>query len=140
MSQLAFPSGVRWRRVRDRVRHEMWVIPAVYAFVAVVLSFVFGRWDQLAPLHMELPINADSASTALAALGSGMIAFTGFVTSVVLMIVQFGSGQFSPRFLRWFRSEPTLKHALGTFVATFLFALVATALTGRGVDADVPYR
>jgi len=56
------------------------------------------------------------------------------------MIVQFGSGQFSPRFLRWFRSEPTLKHALGTFVATFLFALTATAMTGRGIEAAVPYR
>jgi uncharacterized membrane protein len=118
----------------------MWVIPALYAFAAVALSWVFARWDQRNPLEGDWGISADSASTALAALGSGMIAFTGFVTSVVLMVVQFGSTQFSPRFLRWFRSEPTLKHAFGTFVATFLFALNATALTGRGPDAEVPYR
>ena len=76
----------------------------------------------------------------MAALGSGMIAFTGFVTSVVLVIVQFGSTQFSQRFLRWFRNDRTLKHALGTFVATFLFALIATAVTGSGADDIVPVR
>jgi uncharacterized membrane protein len=107
---------------------------------STALAFGAVRWDHRSPLTTSLGISAASVSTALSALGSGMIAFTGFVMSVVLLIVQFGSSQFSPRFLRWFRSEPTLKHALGTFIATFLFALIATAMTGRGDNDLVPYR
>ena len=97
-----------------------------------------GRQDS--PIDPQLGLSAASASTALAALGSGMLAFTGFVTSVVLLVIQFGSTQFSQRYLRWFRDDRTLKHAMGTFVATFLFALTATALTGRGESDIVPYR
>jgi uncharacterized membrane protein len=69
-----------------------------------------------------------------------MIAFTGFVTSVVLLLVQFGTSEFSPRFVAWFRRDRTLKFALSTFSATFLFALVSTAQIGRGTAAFVPLR
>lgn len=61
-----------------------------------MLSVVLVRWDQNDPIELTQSISASSASTALSALGSGMLTFTGFVTSVVLMLVQFGSSQFSP--------------------------------------------
>jgi uncharacterized membrane protein len=69
-----------------------------------------------------------------------MLAFTGFVTSVVLLIVQFGTSEFSTRYLAWFRRDRTLKFALSTFIATFLFGLVSTAQVGRGEDTLVPTR
>jgi uncharacterized membrane protein len=69
-----------------------------------------------------------------------MLTFTGFVTSIVLLIIQFGTSEFSPRFLGWFRTDPTLKYALSAFIATFLFALVSTAQMGRGTAAFVPTR
>ena len=68
-----------------------------------------------------------------------MLAFTGFVTSIVLLIIQFGTSEFSPRFLGWFR-DPALRYALSAFIATFLFALVSTAQMGRGTAAFVPTR
>jgi uncharacterized membrane protein len=133
-------NGWRWRRARHRLGRMIWVVPTSYAVLAVALSLAFVKWDEQDPMSSALGVSAASATAALAALGSGMIAFTGFVTSVVLVIVQFGSTQFSQRFLRWFRNDSTLKHALGTFIATFLFALVATAITGSGPDAIVPMR
>ena len=133
-------SGWRWRRTRARIARSIWIIPAVYVVASLSLAVIIVNWDSSSPLELPLSLSSSSASTALAALGSGMIAFTGFVTSVVLLVVQFGSSQFSPRFLRWFRDDRTIKHSLGTFFATFLFALVATALTGRGADDVVPYR
>lgn len=119
---------------------NMWLVPAIYTVAALVLARAVVRWDHRHPLDLEWGISASGATAALSALGSGMIAFTGFVTSIVLMITQFGSAQFSPRFLRWFRHEPTLRHALGTFTATFLFALVATSLAGGDRGDEVPYR
>jgi integrase len=63
------------------------------------------RWDQADPIVLTKSFNASSATSALSALGSGMIAFTGFVTSVVLLLVQFGTSEFSPRFVAWFRRD-----------------------------------
>jgi uncharacterized membrane protein len=56
------------------------------------------------------------------------------------MVIQFGSSQFSPRFVAWFRRDPTLKFTLGTFSATFVFALVSTAQIGKGSASFVPSR
>lgn len=134
------PNGWRVRRFRAQVATSMWVIPACYVTVSIVAAVGLSRWDRVAPLASSLDLSASAASTALAALASGMIAFTGFVCSIVLLVVQFGSNQFSPRFIRWFRDDATLKHSLGTFFATFLFALVATASVGRDDATLVPYR
>ena len=135
------PSGPRWARVvLRRLSDSLWFIPAVYVVLALALSVGLLRWDEADPIVLTRAISAGSASAALSALGSGMLAFTGFVTSIVLLIVQFGTSEFSPRFLGWFRTDPTIKYALSTFIATFLFALVSTAQMGRGEAAFVPTR
>ena len=137
---MASPRRRRRRRVLTRVADSLWVVPAAYIIGALVLVTVLVRWDESDPVKISRSISANSASTALAALGSGMLAFTGFVTSVVLMLVQFGTSEFSPRLVRWLRRDRTLKVALSTFVATFLFALVATSQVGRGESDFVPTR
>ena len=90
----------RRRRVLTRIADSLWVVPAAYIAGALVLVTVLVRWDEADPVELSKSISADSASTALAALGSGMLAFTGFVTSVVLVLVQFGTSEFSPRLVR----------------------------------------
>lgn len=135
----------RWRRPArrvwdSRVRDSLWFVPALYVLAALALSVGLVRWDEADPIELTRPVNSSSATAALSALGSGMLAFTGFVTSVILMVVQFGTGEFSPRFVTWFRRDRTLKFALSTFSATFLFALVSTVQVGRGTAAFVPSR
>jgi uncharacterized membrane protein len=134
------PRVTRRRRILTRLADRPWVVPAAYIAGALVLATVLVRWDESDPVELSSALSAASASTALAALGSGMLAFTGFVTSVVLVLVQFGTSEFSPRLVRWLRRDRTLKFALSTFVATFLFALVATAQVGRGASDFVPTR
>jgi uncharacterized membrane protein len=131
---------MRLRRVAGQVWDSLWFVPALYVLVALGLSVVLARWDEMDPIGLAWEFNTSSATSALAALASGMLAFTGFVTSVVLLLVQFGTSEFSPRFVAWFRRDRTLKFALSTFIATFLFALVSTAQVGRGSDTFVPTR
>ena len=59
-----------------------------------------------------------------------MITFTGFVFSILLLAVQFGSSQFSPRMLRRFLRDPTTKISLGLFIATFIYALLVLRTIG----------
>ena len=54
-----------------------------------------------------------------------MIAFTGFVVAGVLVVVQFAAAQYSPRLVLWFRRDTLVKHAIGVFLAAFVYALVA---------------
>jgi len=69
--------------------------------------------------------NVDTARDVLSATATGMIAFTGFVLSGVLLVVQFAAGSYSPRLVLWFRRDHLIKHAIGIFLAAFVFALVA---------------
>jgi uncharacterized membrane protein len=133
-------SDRRWRRPARRVWDSLWFVPTLYVLVALGLSVGLMRWDETSPITLARSINGSSATAAMSALGSGMLAFTGFVTSVILLVIQFGSSQFSPRFVAWFRRDPTLKFALSTFSATFIFALVSTAQIGRGTASFVPTR
>jgi uncharacterized membrane protein len=129
-----------WQRAAKRVRNSLWFVPGLYVIGALALSVGLMQWDESDPVDLIHSINASSAGAALSALGSGMLAFTGFVTSVILMVIQFGTGEFSPRFIAWFRQDRTLRNALSTFSATFVFALVSTAQVGRGTATFVPTR
>jgi uncharacterized membrane protein len=76
-----------------------------------------------------------------------MIAFTGLVITMILLIIQFGSQAYSPRLVREVRNDWVLKHALATFVATFVFALATLNeiprngrvkfVPGAGLDAGL---
>jgi uncharacterized membrane protein len=129
-----------WRRAVAGVWDNLWFVPLLYVLVALALSVGLVRWDEADPIALARSINSPSATAALSALGSGMLAFTGFVTAVILLVVQFGTAEFSPRFVAWFRRDRTLKFALSTFSATFVFALVSTVQAGRGTAAFAPTR
>lgn len=66
----------RWRRAASRVWYSLWFVPALYVLVALALSVGLMRWDEADPIVLVRSINSSSASAALSALGSGMLAFT----------------------------------------------------------------
>ena len=70
-------------------------------------------------------LSTDSSRDILQAVASGMIAFTGLVVSVAVVVVQFGAGQYTPRLVLRFRRDLVVKHALGIFIAPAIFALVS---------------
>ena len=112
-------------RLREWFKASLWVIPAVFVLVAALLA----DWIPYIDRTVELPeppfvYSAGSAQELLSAIASGMIAFTGFVFSILLLVVQFGSSAFTPRLLRSFSTDQTIKVALGVFVATFIYALL----------------
>jgi uncharacterized membrane protein len=110
------------RRVRTRYRQSLVAVPALYVVAAVLLGNLTPEIDAA---REGGTANVDTARDVLTATATGMIAFTGFVLSGVLLVVQFAAGQYSPRLVLWFRRDTLTKHAIGTFLAAFVFALVA---------------
>jgi len=124
----------RWR-IREYLRNSIWLVPGAFAVVAYLL----GRIEPDPEREAAVPIQyaPEAARSLLSTLAGGMITFTGFVFSILLLAVQFGSSQFSPRMLRRFLRDWTTKLALGVFIATFLYSLLELRWVGLAKNPDL---
>ncbi|HEY9266730.1 MAG TPA: DUF2254 domain-containing protein, partial [Mycobacterium sp.] len=103
---------------------------------AIGLGIALPVIDQHTTRRIGISFGSAGATGVLGAIAGGMITFTGFVFSILLLAVQFGSSQFSPRLLRRFLRDPTTKAAFGTFIATFVYALMVLRVVGTGPNHD----
>lgn len=115
-----------WFRLHLYVRNSLWVVPFVLLVLGIVLGYLASELDETFP-DLTLGLSPDGAKSILSTISSGMLTFTGVVFSVVLLAIQFGSSQFSPRLLRVLFRRWTTKLAFGTFLATYDFTLIAQA-------------
>jgi len=120
-------------------RHKsLWFVPALYIIGAVVISRVVPYLpDGL--LGGAALFSRSTTSTLLSTVASGMIAFTGFVFSMIFVMIQFGSSIYSPRLATFFLHDRVTRNALGIFIATFIYALLTLTtseqlLTGSKID------
>lgn len=129
--------SISWRtrwRIYEYVRNSLWLVPALFVLLAWAMGAVIPDIDESVDVRIGLSYGPEAARAVLAAMAGGMITFTGFVFSILLVAVQFGSSQFSPRLLRHFLRDPTTKVALGVFMATFIYALQVLRVVGTGED------
>ncbi len=113
----------RWKLI-EFLRNSIWVVPAVFVLIAIAMGVLLPDLDEKTGFVIGVEYGASAAQGMLGAMAGGMITFTGFVFSILLLAVQFGSSQFSPRMLRRFLRDPTTKISLGMFMATFIYALL----------------
>jgi len=126
----------RWRR--SRARSSPWSIPALYAATALVAGFGVPRLEKLFLPGLPSTISVAAASAIYSSVASGMIALTGIVFSLTIVMVQFSATAYSPRLVLWVARDPVVSHALGIFTATFLYAIAALAWVDRGGAGNVP--
>ncbi len=129
-----------WRRrlvLRERVSRSMVIVPGFYLLVAVGLGIALPAIDRSRGGDHLLGIDAAAAQTVLESIAAGMIAFSGLVLSVGVLVVQFGAGQYSPRLVQLFRRDLVIKQAFGILVSPGVFALVAASDIG-GSEKDAP--
>ena len=117
-----------------------WVIPLTGIVLAVLADqLVDGIDESLADsFGSSALLSPSSAVTLLAAVGGGMVTFTGFVFSVVLLIIQFGSSSYSPRTVSYFLRSRVTQTVLGIFLATITYAFLALISIGSGRESYVP--
>jgi uncharacterized membrane protein len=113
------------RELRAWFRHSLLPIPSLYLVAAVALGLTIPVVDRHADTIIGAGIGIQSARDVLTSTATGMIAFTGLVVASVLVVVQFAASQYSPRLVQWFQRDLVVKHAVGSFLAAPLFALVA---------------
>jgi uncharacterized membrane protein len=136
--------GSEWRR--DVLRTNLWLVPAIEVIVAAVLFVGTYALDQAAyhgVFHYPgwvISGSADAARQILTAIAAAIITVVGVVFSIVIVALTLTSTQFGPRMLRNFIRDRGTQLTLGTFVATFVFAILTLGSVGQGDHGDfVPH-
>jgi uncharacterized membrane protein len=112
--------------------------PLLYASAAVVLGMALPRIEARFLPDLTAGLGAASAIAVLSAIASGMLPLTGLVFSLAFVMVQFSATAYSPRLVAWLAGSGVLRHSLGIFTATFIYALAALAWVDRGGTGRVP--
>jgi uncharacterized membrane protein len=116
---------------------SLWLVPMIYAAASFLGGITLPRLEQ-AYLTYDSGISVASAQAFFTAVASGMIALTGIVFTVGLVMVQFSAIAYSPRIVLLLARDPKLFHSLGVFIATFTYSLCALLYVDRNGSGVVP--
>jgi uncharacterized membrane protein len=116
---------------------SLWLVPMIYAAASFLGGITLPRLEQ-AYFPYDSGISVASAQAFFTAVASGMIALTGIVFTVGLVMVQFSAIAYSPRIVLLLARDPKLFHSLGVFIATFTYSLSALLYVDRNGSGIVP--
>src|SRR5215469_1098422 len=125
-----------WRA--EVLRTNLWLVPCIEVLAALVLFAITVILDRSAYYgHFALPSwtisgSADGARQILTSLAAAIITVVGVVFSIILVTLTLASTQFGPRMLRNFIRDRGTQLTLGTFVATFVYAVLVLVSIGPG--------
>lgn len=120
------------------VSMPLWLIAMLYVAVTVICGLVLPRLEHAFFEAYAHGTSVASAQAALSAIASGMLALSGIVFAIAFVMVQFSAVAYSPRLIIWLSHDPMLFHALGLFIATFIYAIVTIFWIDRGGNGKVP--
>lgn len=132
-------------RVRERLRNSLLVVPMTAVVLALVIADSLAALDwwilENNPDNIEVAFDATAASVqeVTSAIATAMLTFMGVVFSLTILALQMASSQFSPRVMRTFVRSRMTKYAMGTFIATFTYALVLLANIEPGNERVDPF-
>ena len=133
-----------WRA--EVLRTNLWLVPLIEVLAALALFAVTVSLDRaayyghLAPPTWTISGSADGARQILTALAAAIITVVGVVFSIILVTLTLASTQFGPRMLRNFIRDRGTQLTLGTFVATFVYAILVLVSIGPGPRGEfVPH-
>ncbi len=136
--------GSHWRA--DVLRTNLWLVPGIEVLAAIALFAATLSLDRAAYRgEFGLPSwvisgTADAARQILTAIATAVITVVGVVFSIILVTLTLASTQFGPRMLRNFIRDRGTQLTLGTFVATFVYAVLVLVSIGPGSHGDfVPH-
>jgi len=138
------PRSAEWRR--EALRTNLWAVPTVEVVLAIALFAGTYALDRAAYNgRLSLPPwvisgTADAARQTLTAIAAAVITVVGVVFSITIVTLTLASTQFGPRMLRNFIRDRGTQFTLGTFVATFVYAILALVSIGPSSHGDfVPH-
>src|SRR6476646_361464 len=115
-------------RVLSHVRGSLWFIPVLCVGAGVALSFVtlwIDRQTGYTLIPQSLTGGPDASLSILSAVATSMVSLAALVLTITMVMVQLAMGQFSPRIVQPILKDRPSQFAIGIFVGTFAFAMLA---------------
>ena len=138
------PRSVEWRR--EALRTNLWAVPMIEVVLAIALftgTYAVDRAAYNGDLSLPSWVisgQADAARQILTTIAAAVITVVGVVFSITIVTLTLASTQFGPRMLRNFIRDRGTQFTLGTFVATFVYAILALVSISPSSHGDfVPH-
>src|SRR3954469_10699808 len=131
-------------RVLSHVRGSLWFVPVLCVGAGVVLSFAtlwIDRQTGYTLVSQSLTGGPDASLSILSAVAASMVSLAALVLTITMVVVQLAMGQFSPRIVQPILKDRPSQLAIGIFVGTFAFAMLAmraVIIGGSGGKSQVP--
>ena len=128
--------GSEWRQ--EVLRTNLWLVPAIEIAAAAILFAITYSLDRAAYDGVfrvpgwAISGGPDVARTVLTAIAAAVITVVGVVFSIIIVALTLTSTQFGPRLLRNFIRDRGTQLTLGTYVATFVYAVLTLGSVGQG--------
>ena len=131
--------------IGSRLNASYWFVPLVVTLGGVVLAVLLIQIDSPKSLHpgtaltLLYPNSAEGSRALLSAVIGAIITALSVTFSVTIVALTVAAQHFGPRVLNNFVRHTSAQLVLGTFMATFIYAvLVLGAIEGTGTDANGP--
>ena len=108
--------------------NRIWVLPTLLVVTGVVASLGLSEIDKAAGYDLVPQSVVGTATTAqqvLSLLAGAVLNLATVVLSLTLVAVQLAMGQFSPRIVRALQTDRRNQAAIGVFLGTFAYAMLA---------------
>jgi uncharacterized membrane protein len=135
----------RIKEVWERVRSSVLFVPGVLVLLGIFFAVLLVEADRhigVEPIRgvpWLFGAGASGARDVLSTIAGAMAQLAGITFSVTIVALALRSQQFGPRLLRNFTRDKANQVVLGTFVGTFVYALlVLRAVRGLEDDTFVP--
>jgi uncharacterized membrane protein len=130
--------GLQLEPGRRIVAMRVWTLPGLYTVASLVAAIAIPRLESIYLPETSYGMSMAVAASFYSSVASGILALTAIVFSIAFVMVQFSAVAYSPRLVLTFAGSPELYHALGVFIATFVYSLATLAWVGRGGTETVP--
>ncbi len=129
----------RLRHLAARLRSSLWFVPAWMCVAAAALAYACGLADDVLQATegaepLQYVRDREGARVLLSTVAGSMITVAGVAFSITVVALSLASSQLGPRLLVNFMRDRGNQLVLGTFIATYLFCLVALARGTQRVD------
>jgi uncharacterized membrane protein len=118
--------------------HSLGLVPAVMVVVFAALGIGLVELDgslDLEGVRFVFAGDGSAARTVLSVIAGSLITVAGLTFSITMVALQLTSSQFSPRVLRTFFADRVTQVTIGTYVGTFVYALLVLRSVGTYGDS-----
>ncbi|TSE01665.1 DUF2254 domain-containing protein [Skermania sp. ID1734] len=114
----------RWEQWRHRLGGALWLLPAAFVVVAVILGSVLSRIEPARDSWLRPLLfvgTQDEARKLLLTCATSIVGVLALVIGLTMVALQMAANRYSPRLLRNFVRDRTTQLILGVFVGGFTY-------------------